>query len=100
MQSRNVEIAASVGSGDEGIEKAKELTPDIILLDVKMPGQTGLETLKKMREQKKAITDEMNKAIKGEDYDHNVSRKALSDFFTAMKAMVADKAKLAAAEDK
>lgn len=52
LQSRNVEIAASVSSGEEGIEKCKALSPDIILLDVKMPGQTGLETLKKLREQK------------------------------------------------
>ncbi len=32
-------------SGAEGIEKAKMIKPDLILLDMKMPGLTGAETL-------------------------------------------------------
>ena len=51
LQSRGVEIAASVGSGREGIEAAKALKPDIILLDVKMPEMSGTDTLKHLREQ-------------------------------------------------
>jgi two-component system nitrate/nitrite response regulator NarL len=51
LQSRGIDIADSVGTGEEGIERALALQPDIILLDVKMPGTNGLETLKKMREQ-------------------------------------------------
>jgi len=51
LNSRNIEVAASVGTGAEGIEKAIELSPDIILLDVKMPEMGGLETLKVLREQ-------------------------------------------------
>ncbi|MBE9515721.1 MAG: response regulator [Proteobacteria bacterium] len=49
LQSRGIEIAASVDSGKEGIEQAKLLKPDIILLDVHMPEMNGLETLKQLR---------------------------------------------------
>jgi len=37
-------------SGYEGLIKASEEKPDIILLDVMMPGMDGLATLKKLRE--------------------------------------------------
>jgi len=37
-------------SGYEAIEKAKSFSPDIILLDVMMPGMDGPSTLKKLRE--------------------------------------------------
>ncbi len=36
-------------SGAEGVAKAVLLSPDIILLDVMMPGMDGLETLKVLR---------------------------------------------------
>ena len=49
LQSRGVEVVASVGTGKEGIEMAKGLSPDIILLDVKMPSMGGIETLKALR---------------------------------------------------
>jgi len=49
LQSRGIEIVASVGTGEEGIEQARTQTPDIILLDIKMPGLNGLETLEKLR---------------------------------------------------
>lgn len=37
-------------SGEDGIKKAKSLKPDLILLDVKMPGLTGPDTLIKLKE--------------------------------------------------
>jgi two-component system nitrate/nitrite response regulator NarL len=49
LRSRNVEVVASVGSGEEGIRAARELKPDIILLDIKMPVMTGIETLTQLR---------------------------------------------------
>jgi len=49
LQSRGVEIAASVSSGREGISQAQALMPDIILLDMKMPDMNGTETLKQLR---------------------------------------------------
>ena len=49
LQSRGVEIAASVSSGIEGIAQAQALKPDIVLLDMKMPEMSGTETLKQLR---------------------------------------------------
>jgi two-component system nitrate/nitrite response regulator NarL len=49
LQSRGVQVVASVSSGEEGVRRARELPADIILLDIKMPGMTGIETLTQLR---------------------------------------------------
>ncbi len=37
-------------SGEEALQKVKEEMPDVILLDIMMPGSDGLETLRKIKE--------------------------------------------------
>jgi DNA-binding response OmpR family regulator len=37
------------GSGEEALEVAGELAPDLVVLDVRMPGIDGFETLRRMR---------------------------------------------------
>jgi two-component system nitrate/nitrite response regulator NarL len=49
LASRGVQVVASVSSGREGIARAAELACDVILLDIKMPGMSGIETLKELR---------------------------------------------------
>src|SRR3546814_2639818 len=39
------EVVAEAADGVEGIKRAKEFQPDVILLDLNMPGLSGLETL-------------------------------------------------------
>ncbi len=39
-------------NGEEGIKKAKALKPDLILLDMKMPGLSGADVLIKLRDDK------------------------------------------------
>src|SRR5437879_9303655 len=39
--------------GDEGLKKAGDLAPDIIVLDIRLPKMDGLEVLRKLRSQEK-----------------------------------------------
>ncbi|MBA3032605.1 MAG: two-component system response regulator NarL [Rhodocyclaceae bacterium] len=43
-------VVGEAASGREGIELAKQLDPDLILLDLNMKGINGLETLRTMRD--------------------------------------------------
>ncbi len=40
----------AAGSGDLGLSEMQKEKPDLILLDIVMPGKSGIETLKKIRE--------------------------------------------------
>jgi len=39
----------SATNGEEGIERARQLAPDLILLDIMMPGIDGWETLTRLK---------------------------------------------------
>ena len=46
----HLEVVAEASSGEQGLAKAKELDPDLILLDLHMTGMGGIETLKAIRD--------------------------------------------------
>jgi two-component system nitrate/nitrite response regulator NarL len=49
LEQRNIEVIGVAADGAEGIELAEQLNPDIILLDLRMPGMGGLEVLNVLR---------------------------------------------------
>lgn len=51
LRGSNFELAGSAPDGDEALAMIAELDPDMVLLDVDMPGLTGLEVLAELREQ-------------------------------------------------
>lgn len=55
LESRGIEVVASVGSGQECLRLVEELDPDIILLDMRMPGIDGLGVLKLLRQNELAL---------------------------------------------
>lgn len=43
-----VEIVGEGASGEEGLKLARELKPDVILLDINMPGMNGIEATRRL----------------------------------------------------
>ena len=46
----DMEIAGQAGTGQEAISEAQRLQPDLVLMDLEMPGLDGVEAIKKLRE--------------------------------------------------
>jgi DNA-binding NarL/FixJ family response regulator len=45
-----LQVVAEAGDGDEALALAEEHQPDVVVLDVTMPGKTGLEVARELRE--------------------------------------------------
>jgi two-component system, NarL family, nitrate/nitrite response regulator NarL len=45
-----LDLVGEAGDGDEALEIVREASPDVALLDVRMPGLDGLEVARRLRE--------------------------------------------------
>lgn len=48
----DLEVVAAAETGAEAVEKAKDLQPDLILMDIRMPEFSGIEALKAIKSQR------------------------------------------------
>ena len=44
----DVEVVATVGDGDEAVRRTAELVPDVVLMDLNLPGTPGLEATRRI----------------------------------------------------
>ena len=69
-------------SGEEAIKKVKEERPHVVLLDIRMPGMDGVETLKKIREIDKEVGIVMITAVKEEETGKKCMELGAYDYIT------------------
>lgn len=50
------EVVGETGQGDEAVELTRQLRPDVVILDIKMPGMTGLDAARLINEERLAAT--------------------------------------------
>src|SRR5260221_1050836 len=56
---RDMEVIGEAGDGNEAVQKARELNPDVIVMDISMPGVSGLaatRTLKQIKHDAAIVT--------------------------------------------
>jgi DNA-binding NarL/FixJ family response regulator len=46
---RDIEVIGEAGDGQEAILKARELEPDLVLMDVRMPGMNGVNATRQLK---------------------------------------------------
>lgn len=66
------------GNGREALDKFAETNPDLLVIDIKMPGMDGIEVLKRVREKSKDVPVILCTAY-GE-YKHNLETWASDDY--------------------
>ena len=50
LKANGIDVIGEASDGMEALEKARELSPDIVLMDVQMPNRSGIETTRLIKE--------------------------------------------------
>lgn len=95
------DVVGEAADGIEGIKRAKAFQPDVILLDLNMPGLSGLETLKLLAQDAPAAAvliltvseeaDELSQAMRDGAAGFLIKNIEASALMTAIRDAVADK---------
>ena len=75
-----VEIVASLRNGNETLEAIKVLKPELVIVDIKMPGLNGLEVLNEIRKDNKSIKF-IVLTLFASDYYRQLADLAGADYF-------------------
>jgi len=95
----DVQVVGEAGNGAEAIDRANELRPDIILLDISMPDVDGLEALRRMQADHvpgrvlvltmHAENEYLFQVLESGGYGYVLKQGVDTDLFTAIRTVAA-----------
>ena len=98
---RDLHIICEVADGLEAVQKAAELRPDLILLDIGLPSLNGIEAARQIRKlvpeskiiflTQESSADVVREALKLGAWSYVVKANAASDLLPALEAVLSEK---------
>jgi len=76
----NLEVVAQAGSGEEAIELHREFDPDVTLVDLRLPGISGVETIRAVRRRKPAARFIVLTTYEGDEDIHQALQAGASGY--------------------
>jgi DNA-binding NarL/FixJ family response regulator len=82
----NIEVVGEAGDGTEAMKLIEELTPDVLLLDLQMPGLSGFEVLKQTTAKFPALKIIILSVHDAEEYAQHALLEGASGFLSKIAA--------------
>lgn len=95
--SGSIEVVAEAADGTEAIERWRELAPDVVVLDQRMPGLSGMEVAERMLAEKPGqaivlfsayLTDAMRERAKTMGVGACISKEEMFSVPDAIRALI------------
>lgn len=94
---KGIEVVAQAADGAEAIRLAREMRPDVVLMDLAMPGMSGLEATRRIKEELPEInvvvltvsetTEDLVEAVRNGAAGYVVKSAPAPEFFAQLEAV-------------
>ena len=86
-QAGDIEIVGEADHGDDALGLVKRLSPDVLLLDMEMPGKTGVEVARELKTAKAPVRILALSAYDDEQYILNLLMEGAAGYLTKEEAL-------------
>ena len=98
---RDLQVICEVSDGLEAVEKAEELKPDLILMDIGLPTLNGIEAARRIRKvspeskiifvSQESAPDVVQEALRLGAWGYVVKTRAGTELLTAVESVISEK---------